>query len=159
MTLTRLTISSCNISLIESGAFHNFAELELIDLSDNKISHLSRQTFAPHMYRLRTLRLDHNRLASLNGEFFEKLPELREVILSHNQLTTLPMLQNAGPGVAQIIHLAHNPWDCRCRLVWMLDEPLDSIRLIADEPKCLTPVNVKNFTFFKGLQIVQDVFC
>lgn len=159
MQLSKLIISSCNISLIESGAFYNFAELELIDLSNNQISHLSRHAFAPHLYRLRTLKLDRNKLTSLSGEFFEKLPELREVVLADNRLTTLPVLPSAGPGVAQVLHLANNPWDCRCRLTWLLEEPLDSVRFIADEPKCLTPATVKNATLFRGLQLVQDTFC
>lgn len=159
MPLTKLIISSCNISLIESGAFYNFAELEQIDLSNNQISHLSRQTFAPHLYRLRTLKLNNNRLNSLDAEFFEKLPELREVILSSNRLTTLPSLPSAGPGVAQVLHLAYNPWDCRCRLTWILEEPIDSVRFIADEPICMTPANIKNITLFKGLQMIQDTFC
>lgn len=159
MQLTKLIITSCNISLVQSGAFHNFAELELIDLSHNQISHLSRGTFAPHLYRLRTLKLNNNRLTSLDVEFFEKLPELREVILSSNRLVTLPALSAATPGVAQVLHLADNPWDCRCRLTWILAEPMQSVRLIADEPKCMTPAQVKNSTLFKGLQLVQDVFC
>lgn len=159
MQLSKLTISSCNISLIESGAFYNFVELELIDLSRNQISHLSRQVFAQHLYRLRTLKLDHNKLTSLNGEFFEKLPELREVILNDNQLTTLPFLPSAGPGVAQVLQLANNPWDCRCRLIWILEEPMDSVRFIADEPRCQTPVDFSNKTLFKGLQLIKETFC
>ncbi|KPM02559.1 Leucine rich repeat containing protein 5 [Sarcoptes scabiei] len=153
MQLSRLTISGCNISLIEGGAFYNFAELELIDLSRNQISRLSRQAFAPHLYRLRTLKLDHNRLTHLNGEFFEKLPELREIILSDNRLQTLPFLPSAGPGLAQVLHLQNNLWDCRCRLIWLLEEPLDSIRLISDEPRCSTPENFFNQTLLMGLRI------
>lgn len=159
MQLTKLIITYCNISLVESGAFYNFAELELIDLSHNQITHLSRQSFAQHLYRLRTLKLDHNRLTSLGGEFFDKLPELREVNLAKNRLITLPMLPSAGPGVAQVIHLDGNPWDCRCKLTWLLEEPIDSVRLIADESQCATPVTVKNVTLFKGLQTVLDTFC
>ncbi|OTF73949.1 Leucine rich repeat containing protein [Euroglyphus maynei] len=159
MQLSKLIISSCNISLIESGAFFNFAELELIDLSRNQITHLSRQAFSPHLYRLRTLKLDHNKLTSLNGEFFEKLPELREVLLSENRLTTLPFLPSAGPGVAQVLQLGENPWDCRCRLTWILEEPMDSVRLISDEPRCETPINFQNQTLFKGLQLVKQTFC
>ncbi|KAH9419794.1 Leucine Rich Repeat [Dermatophagoides pteronyssinus] len=159
MQLFKLIITSCNISLIESGAFYNFAELELIDLSRNQITHLSRQAFAPHLYRLRTLKLDHNKLTSLNGEFFEKLPELREVLLSENRLTTLPFLPSAGPGVAQVLQLSENPWDCRCRLTWILEEPMDSVRLISDEPRCETPINFQNQTLFKGLQLVKQTFC
>ena len=159
MQLSKLIISSCNISLIEGGAFYNFAELELIDLSRNQITHLSRQAFAPHLYRLRTLKLHHNKLTSLNGEFFEKLPELREVLLSENRLQTLPFLPSAGPGVAQVLRLAENPWDCRCRLTWILEEPMDSVRLISDEPRCETPVNFQNQTLFKGLQLIKQTFC
>ncbi|KAJ6218288.1 hypothetical protein RDWZM_009445 [Blomia tropicalis] len=159
MQLTKLIISSCNISLVESGAFYNFAELELIDLSSNQISHLSRQAFAPHLYRLRTLKLQNNLLTNIPNEFFEKLPELREVDLSTNRLTTLPPLPSAGPGVAQVLQMANNPWDCRCRLTWVLEEPIDSARLIADVPICMTPINLKNMTLFKGLQLVQETFC
>lgn len=157
--MTRLTIAGCNISLVEPGAFHNFAELELIDLSNNQISHLSRQAFAPHLYRLRSFRFEGNRLSSLNAEFFEKLPELREVNLAGNRLVTLPMLSNAGPGVAQVLHLAGNAWDCRCRLTWLLEEPIDSVRFIADEPRCAQPSIVRNKTLFKGLHLVKEIFC
>lgn len=159
MQLTRLTISRCNISLVESGAFYNFAELELIDLSHNALTHLTRSAFAPHLYRLRALKLAHNRLSSLGEDFFEKLPELREVDLSYNRLTALPPL-SGSPGVGQVLHLGSNPWDCRCRLTWILEEPIDSgARLVADLPLCLTPSAVKNSTLFQGLKTVKETFC
>lgn len=159
--MTRLTITNCNISLIEIGAFFNFADLELINLSHNRISHLSRQVFAPVLYKLRTLKLNNNKLTSLANEFFEKLPSLREVNLAHNRLQTLPVISGSvgSPGMAQILLIANNPWDCRCKLTWLLDEPMDNVRLIADEPRCAQPAQVKGDALFRGLQTVRETFC
>jgi hypothetical protein len=133
--------------------------LQSIDLSNNQLSHLSRQVFASHLYKLRIFNLQNNRLNALSPEFFEKLPQLRVVNLAGNLLTTLPFIPLTG--VPQEILLEGNQFDCRCKLSWIINdsnEKGDNQRFY-DEPKCATPENVKDFPLMKGLRFVDQTFC
>ncbi|CAG2104438.1 unnamed protein product [Medioppia subpectinata] len=99
LPMARLRIVACNLTLIESGAFFNLAELQAIDLSDNQLTHLSRQAFASHLYKLRSFVLRNNRLTALSTDFFDKLPQLRALDLSGNLLTALPFVARQPRGV------------------------------------------------------------
>lgn len=156
LPLMQLRITASNITLIETGAFQNFADLEVIDLSHNQLSHLSRQTFASHLYKLRDLDLRGNRLTELTDEFFTGLPQLRQVNLVGNLLTTLPAIPLNG--LPQVVLLDGNPWDCRCKMDWMVKEKNDGKRFY-DEPSCASPDNVKDFGLMDGLQFVYETFC
>ncbi|XP_054155661.1 leucine-rich alpha-2-glycoprotein-like [Oppia nitens] len=159
LPLARLSIIGCNITLIESGAFNNFAELQSIDLSHNQLTHLSRHVFSGHLYKLRSLRLASNRLQTLGADFFDKLPQLRQIDLSGNQLATLPYISSIGS--PQVILLADNPWDCRCKLTWIandLTDKLDNKRYF-DEPLCQTPDTVNGWPLMDGLKYVDQTFC
>lgn len=54
-----------------------------------------------------SLNLGHNRLASLNPEAFANLPNLRELRLDHNELTSIPDLGQAASKVVSL-YLHHN---------------------------------------------------
>ena len=159
LPLTKLTIRSSNITLIESGAFLNFAELQLIDLSNNQLTHLSRQVFAQKIYKIRFIYLQNNRITQLSSDFFEGLPQLRSVNLAGNLLTILPYIPT-GTGIPQNIFLEGNLWDCRCKMDWIILEKLiDGNQRYFDEPQCTSPEQVKDFPLFDGLRFVYETFC
>ncbi|XP_061394811.1 uncharacterized protein LOC133330372 [Musca vetustissima] len=111
----------------------NFEYLEVLDLSDNQVeciswirAHVSRRlkvlklssnridsqqcNFSPlhHTNLLRELRLDNNRLRTLNGAFLNNLSELKVLNLTQNQIVDLPRNTFDGVFKLQRLYLAHN---------------------------------------------------
>jgi len=70
--LIRLYADRCEIRRIGSGAFSHFRSLEYIDLSFNHVEHLAAEAFSG-LPKLRTLRLDNNRLKALRPNVFRGL--------------------------------------------------------------------------------------
>jgi len=70
--LLRLYADRCVIRRIGDGVFSDFRLLEYIDLSFNDIEHLTQDAFSG-LPRLRTLRLDNNRLKALRSLAFRGL--------------------------------------------------------------------------------------
>lgn len=94
-----LNLSRCSIEVIENASFKDLQEMRVLDLSYNKLTtaklspHAFEGRFAPEEYEplaaMRSLNLAHNDLHSLNQDLFEHLPELEELDLSGNPLTTI----------------------------------------------------------------------
>ncbi|XP_032525797.2 leucine-rich repeat neuronal protein 3-like [Danaus plexippus] len=94
-----LNLSRCSIEFIENGSFKDLQKMAVLDLSHNK---LTTEKLSPHAFEgryspeefeplssMRTLSLAYNDLHSLNQDLFEHLPELTELDLSGNPLTTI----------------------------------------------------------------------
>ncbi|XP_034828103.1 leucine-rich repeat neuronal protein 3-like [Maniola hyperantus] len=94
-----LNLSRCSIELIEKASFQNLQQMQVLDLSHNKLTtanlspHAFEGRYSPEEYEplasLRTLNLAYNDLHSLNQDLFEHMPELSELDLSGNPLTTI----------------------------------------------------------------------
>nr|XP_026483458.1 leucine-rich repeat neuronal protein 3-like [Vanessa tameamea]XP_026483459.1 leucine-rich repeat neuronal protein 3-like [Vanessa tameamea] len=94
-----LNLSRCSIEFIENASFRDLQQMEVLDLSHNKLTtdklspHAFEGRYLPEEYEplasMRTLNLAYNDLHSLNQDLFEHLPELTELDLSGNPLTTI----------------------------------------------------------------------
>ncbi|XP_050678439.1 leucine-rich repeat neuronal protein 3-like isoform X2 [Leptidea sinapis] len=94
-----LNLSRCAIEIIENASFKDLQSMNTLDLSHNKLTsaklspHAFEGRFSPEEYEplaaMRTLSLAYNDLHSLNQDLFEHLPELTELDLSGNPLTTI----------------------------------------------------------------------
>ncbi|CAH2056150.1 unnamed protein product, partial [Iphiclides podalirius] len=94
-----LNLSRCSIEYIENASFKDLQEMTELDLSHNKLTserlspHAFEGRYLPEEYEplaaMRKLNLAYNDLHSLNQDLFEHLPELTELDLSGNPLTTI----------------------------------------------------------------------
>uniref|UniRef100_A0A671SEL1 Slit homolog 1 protein-like n=1 Tax=Sinocyclocheilus anshuiensis TaxID=1608454 RepID=A0A671SEL1_9TELE len=98
----------------------NFKNLQLVDLSNNKISSLTNSSFA-NMSQLTTLILSYNALRCIPTLAFGGLQSLRLLSLQGNDISELP--DGIFNDAASLSHLAigANPLYCDCRLRWLSD--------------------------------------
>uniref|UniRef100_A0A8C9S1Q5 Slit homolog 1a (Drosophila) n=1 Tax=Scleropages formosus TaxID=113540 RepID=A0A8C9S1Q5_SCLFO len=97
-----------------------FRYLQLVDLSNNKISSLTNTSFA-NMSQLTTLILSYNSLRCIPALAFGGLKSLRLLSLHGNDISELP--DGIFRDVASLSHLAigANPLYCDCHLRWLSD--------------------------------------
>ncbi|XP_030638748.1 slit homolog 1b [Chanos chanos] len=97
-----------------------FKHLQLVDLSNNKISSLSNYSFT-NMTQLTTLILSYNSLRCIPPLAFGGLHSLRLLSLHGNDISELH--EGVFRDVASLSHLAigANPLYCDCRLRWLSD--------------------------------------
>ncbi|KAK7148029.1 hypothetical protein R3I93_012363 [Phoxinus phoxinus] len=98
----------------------NFKNLQLVDLSNNKISSLTNSSFS-NMSQLTTLILSYNSLRCIPTLAFGGLRSLRLLSLHGNDISELP--DGIFTDAASLSHLAigANPLYCDCRLRWLSD--------------------------------------
>ncbi|KAG8591549.1 hypothetical protein GDO81_000215 [Engystomops pustulosus] len=91
-----------------------------LDLSNNRISTLSNQSFS-NMTQLLTLILSYNRLRCIPLQAFTGLNSLRLLSLHGNDISTIP--QGAFSDLSSLSHLAigANPLYCDCNMQWLSD--------------------------------------
>jgi Leucine-rich repeat (LRR) protein len=87
--------------------FDGFANLTILDLSHNQLTHLDPQLFAG-LLNLRGLYLSDNQLTHLDPQLFAGLPNLTRLDLSHNQLTHLDPQALAGLPNLTELYLSNN---------------------------------------------------
>ncbi|KAF2975356.1 hypothetical protein EK904_000213 [Melospiza melodia maxima] len=100
------------------GQLSTFKYLQLVDLSNNKISSLSNSSFT-NMSQLTTLILSYNSLQCIPPLAFEGLRSLRLLSLHGNDISSLP--EGIFADVTSLSHLAigANPLYCSCHLRWL----------------------------------------
>ncbi|XP_010211760.1 PREDICTED: slit homolog 1 protein [Tinamus guttatus] len=100
------------------GQLSTFKYLQLVDLSNNRISSLSNSSFT-NMSQLTTLILSYNSLQCIPPLAFEGLRSLRLLSLHGNDISSLP--EGIFADVTSLSHLAigANPLYCSCNLRWL----------------------------------------
>lgn len=82
--------TSCYMTTIDSSLFNRSSELELVDLSENKITSVERRTFAG-MNKVRYISLSYNtELQTVPAELFCDVPNLEYLGLSGIKLDVFP---------------------------------------------------------------------
>lgn len=121
--LTHLKMKG-NVTIIDFDAFVDLANLLDLDLSHCHIQRISMDAFYG-LEKVRRIDLSKNDLESIPPGLFvaQQQKELREIILTGNKLTSLPLdffkslrLPNKQIKI-QNIRLDENPWDCTCVMI------------------------------------------
>uniref|UniRef100_A0A8C9QSR8 Slit guidance ligand 1 n=1 Tax=Spermophilus dauricus TaxID=99837 RepID=A0A8C9QSR8_SPEDA len=115
--VTELYLDGNQFTLVP-GQLSAFKYLQLVDLSNNKISTLSNSSFT-NMSQLTTLILSYNALQCIPPLAFQGLRSLRLLSLHGNEVSTLP--EGIFADVTSLSHLAigANPLYCDCHLRWL----------------------------------------
>nr|XP_033797142.1 slit homolog 1 protein isoform X1 [Geotrypetes seraphini] len=115
--VTELYLDGNHFTLVP-GQLSTFKYLQLVDLSNNKISSLSNSSFM-NMSQLTTLILSYNSLRCIPSLAFEGLRSLRLLSLHGNDISSLP--EGIFTDVISLSHLAigANPLYCDCNLRWL----------------------------------------
>ncbi|CAJ0965367.1 unnamed protein product [Ranitomeya imitator] len=109
-----------NLFTLVPKELSGYRHLMLMDLSNNRISTLSNQSFS-NMTQLLTLILSYNRLRCIPIKAFDGLNSLRLLSLHGNDISTIP--QGAFSDLSSLSHLAigANPLYCDCNMQWLSD--------------------------------------
>ncbi len=111
-----LYLNNSKILSVENHTFNGLAVLEELHLEENSIGKLQGDEFHG-LALLRELHLQDNRIASVNNATFRNLKSLKVLNLSGNQIRDFPVWQLSANSQLSRVHLAGNPWTCKCRFV------------------------------------------
>lgn len=146
-----------NVTNIEFDTFVDLANLLDLDLSHCHIRRISLDAFYG-LEKVRRIDLSRNDLESIPPGLFvvQQQRELKEIILTGNKLTSLPLdffkslrLPNKQIQI-QNIRLDDNPWDCSCIMINWNPQLVNRNKETA--PRCSTPKRLQNWGIFHALR-------
>ena len=103
--LQKLNLSGNRLVTIPSRQFRDLVSLTHLDLSHNQLSILTESTglFEPMSSTMSSLRLNNNRLKTIEAKVFHTLVNLKELDLSANELAAID--RNTLEGLGRLTHL------------------------------------------------------
>ncbi|XP_045782105.1 protein slit [Maniola jurtina] len=115
---TELYLESNDITSISADQLRHLTQLTRLDLSNNKISVLSNNTFEA-LTKLSTLIVSYNRLRCVQRDALKGLTQLRVLSLHGNNISMLA--DGVFRDLESISHVAlgSNPLYCDCRARWL----------------------------------------
>ncbi|XP_029166819.1 leucine-rich repeat-containing protein 15-like [Nylanderia fulva] len=146
-----------NVTNIDFDAFVDLPNLLDLDLSHCHIRRISMDAFYG-LERVRRIDLSRNDLEFIPPGLFvvQQQRELKEIILTGNKLTSLPLdffkSLRAPNKLIQIqnIRLDDNPWDCSCIMINWNPQLVNRNKETA--PRCSTPKRLQNWGVFYALR-------
>ena len=86
--LHKIQVTRCNLTSVESLTFTHVERLQAIDISQNQISYLAKESFFG-LTHLVTINLESNLLSSLPDGIFAGLSSLENILLRQNRITCI----------------------------------------------------------------------
>ncbi|EYC34364.1 hypothetical protein Y032_0001g38 [Ancylostoma ceylanicum] len=107
--LEHLSIAGNRIHSINDRVFHSSSSkaLKSLNLAGNQISSISSRAFQ-HMDKLQVLKLNNNRIRTIDPAVFAELRNLRHLDLSHNEITYIHPQAFSNMPVLETLLLDHN---------------------------------------------------
>ncbi|XP_037517804.1 carboxypeptidase N subunit 2 [Rhipicephalus sanguineus] len=151
--MRHVTIDTALVGHLDDWWLAALANLESVTLRNTDVSELKRSIMARPAALLRNLDLSRNRLTTLPLDFGEELPALRILDLSHNRITSL-LEVSLLPLQASVTSasLDGNPFECDCRLRFLLSFP-DIWR----HAECAEPAALRNTSLSRVAE--EDLQC
>ncbi|XP_068143053.1 toll-like receptor 6 [Drosophila tropicalis] len=112
-TLRRLRVLAVNnngISMIADKALSGLKNLQILNLSSNKIVALPTELFKEQAKTIQEVYLQNNSISVLNPQLFSNLDQLQALDLSMNQITSTWIDRNTFVGLIRLVllNLSHN---------------------------------------------------
>ncbi|XP_061112063.1 TLR4 interactor with leucine rich repeats [Conger conger] len=114
-SLTRLSLSNNNISLLEPAALDGLSSVRELLIDGNQLAEVPGRLLDPLM-QLEELDLSRNRISRLHPSAFSRLKQLKVLKLNSNRLTSIPGTVFAANGGLYRLDLSGNEWICGCAL-------------------------------------------
>lgn len=146
-TLSHVAVIRSTIESVDDDWLSSLTNLEKVTVIKCNLMKFSRTMLPRPAAKLWRLILDHANLTSLPLDFAEELPELKEVGLRHNLITSfraatlLPLARNGTR-----VSLVGNPLTCDCKAAFLFDLPDDWHYPTCAAPDSLLNRNVKELT-------------
>ncbi|KAK3862753.1 hypothetical protein Pcinc_031412 [Petrolisthes cinctipes] len=162
ITLQKLLLSYCKLSLMEAGCFNSVENIMELDLSHNNLKHVPSPALKG-LVLLRELNLAHNALTTLPTNAFTHTPHIVQLDLSYNSLVSVTIGALYNLTELEILNLANNrlsyfnasefdllrllrfirvdgnPWQCDCHLRSLQQWFRDRNVVASIPPSCSSP--------------------
>ena len=125
-----LKLSDCNIATLETGVFDGLESLKNLYLDHNVIISLPRGIFSTSLGQLTLIYLNSNHLESLNEDLFVHTPNITNLDISQNVLSTFshdtfkPIQLRLN-----VVDFSENPIECSCDIRWLVDWQKSSVHI------------------------------
>uniref|UniRef100_A0A8D8Q459 Carboxypeptidase N subunit 2 n=1 Tax=Cacopsylla melanoneura TaxID=428564 RepID=A0A8D8Q459_9HEMI len=106
LNLNHLNLSNNQLSTIELRAFDNLDQLKELYLNQNQLA-LTEQVFSP-LWNLQLLDLSHNKLTMLDNYYFLPNKKMAHLYLNHNNIATLSKQSLINMNQLLTLDLSHN---------------------------------------------------
>eukprot|EP00062_Callorhinchus_milii_P023150 gi/632981692/ref/XP_007907731.1/ PREDICTED: LOW QUALITY PROTEIN: matrix-remodeling-associated protein 5 [Callorhinchus milii] len=103
-SVLRLHADHNRIRFIHPGAFYGLTSLKLLHLEGNRLGRLHPRTFVTFSFL----------------QYFD-VSSIKHLYLSDNSIRSLPHRMFRSMPQLESIYLHGNPWECDCRLRWLMD--------------------------------------
>ncbi|XP_004612243.1 toll-like receptor 8 [Sorex araneus] len=140
--LTQLFLNDNRLHFFNCTVLQHFPNLQVLDLSRNKLSFLNGSL--SESTSLKTLLLRQNRISQLPSSFLAEASSLTYLDLSHNSIKMInkSTLQTKDGAKLKILDLGGNPFDCTCDIgdfrMWIDENTKVRIPRLADVT-CASP--------------------
>ena len=118
----------------------HFEKLKILHLNGNVFTRLNESYFAGTHETLEELYLRNSKISTLNSNTFAGFKNLKLIDLSDNNITSLEpshfgdLLNNEDFK----IQISENPWDCTCKIEFLLDFIADEVNVTCKTPQELS---------------------